>query len=185
MNVKKTFIVIFAALALMLTGCGTTPAATSAPSASPSLATPVEAPATSDAPAPEENSMLKTFSEAMTWDDGISISVSAPTAFNAGEYAAGVTPGLKQVVFKIVLTNGTKTALKPSVYSTVSSGGSEATSIFDTGNPLGDISGGPKTAILPGKTVQWLEAYSVADAKDITFQISPSFSHEDAIFTLK
>jgi len=187
MNVKKAFIVIFAVLALMLTACGpTTKAAETAPSASPSIAQPVESPTPAPAEAAvEENPMLKTFGEAMNWTDGISISVSKPSAFKAGEYAAGVTPGLKQVVFEVVLTNNTKAALKPSVYSTVASGGSEASAIFDTGNPTGSIDGGPKTAILPGKTVKWLEAYSVADVKDITFQISPSFDHEDAIFTIK
>lgn len=118
----------------------------------------------------------------MTWADEVSLSVSAAAPFAPGEYAYGADQA-HNVVFTLVITNNSTEVLEPSTYARVSSGGAEASPIFDSGNPLGEIGSSPSTAILPGQTVQWLEAFSIADPASITFQISPSFDYEDAIFT--
>lgn len=183
---NRTPLAVSAALAalLLLSGCsvaatgGDSPKAP--PAAEPSFA---PEPTQEPEPAPEPNDMILAFGEAMTWEDGVSLSVSQPAPFTAGEYAAGVVPGQAQIVFTIVITNGSPAALDPMAYASVSSGGAEASAIFDSGNPAGEIGMGPTTTILPGQTVQWLEAYSVADPNAITFQVSPSFEYEDAIFT--
>ena len=169
-------------LALGLTGCGISGSsggkAVNKPAPEPSVAQPVE-----DEPAPAQDDMIVGFGEAITYENSVSISVSAPAEFVAGEYAAGVVAGQPQVVFTLVLTNGSDEVLNPMAYGTLSSGGAEASAIFDTGNPAGEIGSAPTTAVLPGQTVQWLEAYSVADPAAMTFQVSPSFEYKDAIFT--
>ena len=184
---SRTIAALALIAALTLTGC-TAGAGSSAPdkpapvvtepAPEPSFAEPAE-----PAPEPEVDDMILGFGEAMTWIDNVSLSVSAPAAFQASEYAAGVIDGQAQVVFTLVLTNNSDAVLEPSTYARVSSGGQEASQIFDSGNPAGEIGGSPSTAILPGQTVQWLAAFSVADPAAITFQVAPSFEYEDAIFT--
>lgn len=179
MNFKFIAIVFAFIFALVLTGCGKTTEA-SKPDPKASVAQPVES---SAAPEPEPNTNIKQFGEAKTYEDGISISVSKPAPFTPGKYAIGANPGQKNMVYTIVLTNGTKEVFQPMTFGTVSSGGAEAKNIIDIGNPIGDIGRVPSTAILPGKTVKWLEAYSLVDPKTVTFQIAPAFKYEKAIFT--
>ncbi|AND16697.1 hypothetical protein C5C18_00450 [Rathayibacter tritici] len=73
--------------------------------------------------------------------------------------------------------------LDPSTYSRVASGGVEASRIFDAGNETVDVNTTPNTVILPGGTVTWTEAYSVADPAKVIVQIAPSFDYEDSVFT--
>jgi len=113
----------------------------------------------------------------------VSLSVSAPSAFTPSESALGAVPGQAMVVFTFVLTNGSDAALDPMVFPTASSGGTEAELIYDSGNALGIVSNGPTTSLLPGQVVQWYVAFSVVDVNDITLEASPSFAHQNVIFT--
>lgn len=151
------------------------------PKPAPSFA---EEPAVEEEPEPEVvvDTGVLNFGDAMTWDDDVSLSVSAPAPFTPTEWAAGADQA-HHIAFTLVLTNGSSEVLEPLVYSRVSSGGVEASPVFDVDNPVGDLSGGPVTAILPGQTVTWVEGYSVADPAAITFQVAPSFEYVDAIFT--
>lgn len=174
---KKVSILIALLFTLALTACGTTKAApvadTSASAApAPSSATPVESPV---------DNTLK-FGQVRTYEDGVSISVSTPKPFTPNAEAMGATPGQKAMVYTIVITNGSKVPLKPSAYANVTSAGAESSMIADIGNPIGAIGSSPMGTILPGKTIKWLEGYSIADPKDVTFQVSPGFKYEDAIF---
>jgi hypothetical protein len=165
-------------LAIALAGCsiGT---ATSKPSVAPSLA-----PSPTSTASGVNTSGTDAFGAAHTWSDGTSISVSAPAPFTASEYAAGVTPGQTQLLFTLVLTNGTKSTITdPFIDDSMSSGGTQASAITDIGNPIGDIGETPSTAILPGQTIKWLEAYSVADPANLTFEIEPGIGYKPAIFT--
>lgn len=172
---------IFAILLVMMlaTGCTTKASSPSvdAPAAKPVAETPeaVEEPAV--------DPMLVSFGEVFTWEDGVSMSVSAPTPFTPTEYAAGAVPGNTNLVFSVNVTNGSDTTYSPSIWETVSSGGAEASMISDIDNPIGEISWGPTTAMLPGDTVTWLVAYSVADPAAILFETSPGFAYEYALFT--
>jgi hypothetical protein len=179
MNFKFIAIVFAFVFALFVSGCAQTSEA-NAPDPKASVAQPA---APSAAPEPAPNTNIKKFGEVKTYDDGVSISVSKPANFKPNEYAIGAVPGQKYVVYTVVLTNGTKEVFQPMTFGTVSSGGAEAKSIIDIGNPIGDIGQVPTTAILPGKTVKWLEAYSLADPKTVTYQIAPAFKYEKAIFT--
>lgn len=178
MNIKRIFIVLIAVFALMITAC--TPTATkSSPEAS--VAQPPQS-----TPAPTEAKTadsLKKFGEVMTWHDGVSISVSEPAPFEPGQYSAGSTPGLPAVVYTVVLTNGSDKPIEPLVMSSVSSGGAESNAIFDMGNALGAIGETPTTIILPGQTVKWLEAFSLADPAAVTYQVAPTFMYDKVVFT--
>jgi hypothetical protein len=178
MNIKKMVIVLIAALALMITACAPT-ATTSSPEASVAQP-PSQSPAPTEAKATDS---LKKFGEVMSWHDGVSISVSEPVPFEASTYAAGVVAGQTNVVYTLVMTNGTDKPIEPLVRASVSSGGAEASAIYDMGHALGDIGGSPTTIVLPGQTVKWLEAYSLVDPSAVTFQVSPTFMYDDAVFT--
>ena len=180
---KKSLIAALAALtlAVTLTACAVPGGARHDDSAKPAPS--LAEPPAEEKPTPPPALDLLAFGEAMEWQDGVQMSVSEPVPFTATEWAAGVVEGQAQIAFTIVITNNSDEVLEPSVYSRLSSGGQEASTIFDTGNPLGDVSMPPSTAVLPGQTVQWIEAYSVADPATLTYQTAPSFSYEDAIFT--
>ena len=167
---------------LSLAGCASVGAGDSAdsnvePSAAPSAEATSEP---TEETAPDDG--IFAFGEVKTYEDGVSISVSAPSPYTPTEYAAGADQA-NNVVFTLVITNGSDKPLEPIIYSRLSSGGVEGSTIFDSGNAVGEVSISPTTVILPGQTVQWLEAWSIADPASITFQTSPSFEYEDAIFT--
>lgn len=179
---KKVSAISALALALALTGCGVKAADAPAPSAS--AAVPVESPTATPEDTVVDNGTLN-FGEVRTYEDGVSISVSVPKPFTPSVSSMGSVPGQKHFVYTIVITNGSKTPLRPSAYPKVSSAGASSEMIADIGNPLGSIGMSPSNTILPGKTIKWLEAYSIADPKDVTFEVSPGFKYEDAIFTAK
>lgn len=161
-------------LSLMLAGCTS---AVKAPSSAPA-ATP---PAVEEAPVVDD--MIAAFGEVFDYTNGVSISVSEGVAFQPSGTAAGAVDGQTHLAFTITLTNGTNEAIDPYTYETVSSGGSEASSIFDMDNPIGDVGGSPMTSLLPGKSVSWIVGYSVADPADLVFEASPGFEYEEVIFT--
>mgnify|MGYP001618587850 CR=1 FL=1 len=181
-TIKKQYIAsLLAAVALTatLTACSTP--ATSADSNAK--------PATSEAPAaveeaPAENNLIKPFGEVVSYEDGVSISVALVGQFTPSETAI-VTEGEIPLVFKIVLTNNSDKPLEPGVIPQANSGGKPATYIADVGNAeYGDLGMFPTAAILPGQTLEWYTAFGVADAADVTMQLSPtSFTYDDAIFT--
>lgn len=175
-----TTLVIFAlvVIAIMVAGCSTPAAPSADPKASQAAA-----------PAPVEEteepevvvSGNYSFGDVVTFEDNLSLSVSAPAPYTPSEYAAGVVEGQQVLLFEFVLTNNTGENFDPTlVYATASSGGVEAGSVFDTGE---GIDFNPTTAILPGQTVKWKQAWSVADPAAITMEISVGFEYDDIIFT--
>jgi PBP1b-binding outer membrane lipoprotein LpoB len=177
---KKVSILIALMFALVLSGCSVKGTDTPAPSAS--AAQPVEATTATPVETPTDTVGTLKFGQVRTYEDGVSISVSTPKPFTPNAEAMGATPGQKAMVYTIVITNGSKVPLRPSAYANVSSAGAESSMIADVGNPIGSIGSSPSGTILPGKTIKWLEGYSIADPKDVTFQVSPGFKYEDAIF---
>lgn len=134
-----------------------------------------------DEPAPPADTNLA-FGDTMVWEDNVELTVSAPEPFTPSEFAAGADLA-HNIVFTITLTNNSAENLEPLPYSTLSSGGQEGSQIFDSGNSAGDIGMAPTTVILPGQSVTWKEAWSVADPNSLTQQIAPNFEYQDAIFT--
>lgn len=196
-NANRTLALRFVLLAVVLTGvlvlisllagCATVqPTRT--------VDVPAQVQETEEAPLPEveeppaSDAMVVHFGETLEYGNGLLVSISIPRVFEPTEWAVGPIKGQESLLFEVTLTNNTGAQLEPGAYSTLSSGGIEAASIIDTGNEefasQGGIQGSPMTPVLPGKSVTWLEAFSVADAGDITYQLSPGYEYENAIFIL-
>lgn len=178
---KITAIAAAAALALALAGCVGI-AKGSSPEAPPSAPGPDTLSAPSFAPPAEEEPAVPdtlAFGEAMTWEDGVSLSVGVPAGFTPSEYAAGGTLP-HNVRFTVTVTNGSDAAFDGYTYASVTSGGAAGEQVFDMDNGLG---GSPSGAILPGQTISFDMGFNVADPAAIVLQISPSFAYENVIFT--
>lgn len=183
-NTALSFVFAFLALLLvvLLTGCGAKPVVAdpqASAAAAPAAETPAQAP-------PTANNFIKQFGDVVTYDDGISISVSEPIPFTPSNLdymplAAGDTA----VVFKLVLTNNSAEPFEPGAVSQASSGGKPANMIADVGNTdypqLGLF---PTATVLPGQTIEWYVGFGISDPAKITFDVAPyPIGYEDAIFT--
>lgn len=128
-----------------------------------------------------ENTGVVAFGDVITYADEISLSVSAPADYVPTEWAAGMVEGQPTVVFEFVITNGSSEPFAPEmVFATLSSAGVEASGVFDTENNIGFP---PTTSVLPGQTIKWNQAWSVADPAVMTMDISAGFTYDNAIFT--
>ena len=173
-------VVLSGALVLGLTACGTSGSPSSAPATSGT-------PGSSASPsAPAAASQNAKFGGTFTWSDGLAVTISAPQPYTPSDYAAGVVAGQQHIVFTITVKNGTSANVDTTLSQmTVTSGGTAASSITDINGPQGDVTGmGPQTPVLPGQTVSWKAAFSVANPADLTSQFSfTDFNHKPAIFT--
>jgi len=122
------------------------------------------------------------FGETFAWDDGVSMTVSEPEPFTPSDLAMGADQAVN-LAFTLTITNDSSENVQPVVFSRLASGDTDATRIFDVGAEGGQVGIPPTTAILPGESITWREAWSVADPDSLTMQTAPSFQYEDAIFT--
>lgn len=175
----SSILVIVLLIVLFATGCSTTRASQTDPNAGKASSS---KPPESVTPPPQIMNLVQ-FGEVYSWADGVSVSIGQPFSYQASELSAGSVEGQPQVAFEMILTNGSDSTFSPSAYYTLSSGGVESSQIFDMSNELGDIGATPMTTMLPGDTVKWYAAYSVADPNSITMAITPSFTHDEALFT--
>lgn len=184
-------IILLAMLALVLvTGCSQTEGRTSNTSTD---ASPVEASPTTEAttpapvidtpeptPTPERPAYGEFGGVGFTYDNGITITLSAPAAYEPSDSAFAEGDFDAYVSFDVTITNDSVDPFDPSgLYATMSSGGREAVQSFDS--ELG-LAGQPQTQVLPGRSVTWSEGWGVADPADLTYQIAPSFEYEAALF---
>lgn len=122
------------------------------------------------------------FGDTQAWDDGVSMTVSEPEPFSPSDLAAGADQA-DDVIFTLTITNDSSENVQPVVFSSLDSDGVEATRIFDVGAEGGQVGIPPTTAVLPGESITWREAWSVADADALTMETSPSFRYEDVTWT--
>lgn len=114
------------------------------------------------------------FGSTATFDGGLSMSVAAPVEFTPSDYAAGTGTGTP-MAFEVTLTNGTDAPFDPTLfYMTVSSGGTEASKIYD-----GEIDSTPTTSILPGAATTFKVAFDITDAAAIVAEVNPSVADFD------
>lgn len=172
-----TIITITAALLFGATACG---GSDGGPTGQPSSAT-----AQKEAPAPAESKDdgVAAFGEVWKYDDGVTITVSKPSAVTASDTATKA--GAKLSVFTVTIMNGTKDIMTPLGYGQVNYGaeGVTAEQVYDSAQGL---MGTFSNKILPGKKATVKMAFEMpATAKDVLFSISPDMSHSDAIFSNK
>ncbi|WP_448006116.1 DUF2510 domain-containing protein [Agromyces bauzanensis] len=141
---------------------------------------PLEVPAAPDQPGALADGLA--FGETMVWSDGVALTVSAPEPFTPSEFAAGATLPF-HVVFTLTITNDSSEDLQPVPLPTLTSGGQDASQIFDVSGEGEDVGIPPIEVIPPGGSVTWRVAWSVADPQSLTMEAAPSFLYEDAIFT--
>lgn len=126
------------------------------------------------------------FGETMTWDDGVSITVSAPEPYTPSDFAVGVTHA-NNVVFTLTITNNSTADLQALPLPALSSGDQDVSPIFDIGSDIfgtgDDVGFPPADTIEPGGSVSWRAAWSVDDPSSLTLQVAPSFLYPSATFT--
>ena len=132
-------------------------------------------------PAPDALGTLS-FGETNVWQNGVQLSVSAPEPYTPSEFAAGADLP-DNLVFTMTIRNDSSENLEPTPFPKLSSGGQEASQIFDVSAEGQAVSVPPTTVIEPGQSVTWRAAWSVADPNALTMQVAPSFEYQDAIFT--
>ena len=142
-------------------------------------------PAPDDETVPDDEAVpaeALSFGDTMAWENGVEMTVSAPEPYTPSEAAAGADQA-NHIVFTMTITNNSTENLQPLPYTRLSSGGQEGSQIFDATADGGQIGIPPTTVILPGQSVTWQDAWSVADVDALTMQTAPSFDYDDVIFT--
>lgn len=170
------------ATTLFLTGCS--PQVEAVDKSPQETAEVVEEETTEPSP-PPVNEYIKQFGETVVYADGVELKVDMVGAFEPTVSAMGAVAGEQPTIFAITIVNNSEIPFEPVSFPTASSGGVEAAMIADAGNPTyGDVGLYPQTTVLPGQTISWNAAYSIADPTNVTFEVSPSsYNYENGIFT--
>lgn len=159
------------ALGLALTGCSTGGSNSGTAADKPA--------ATAETPAKVDNQLV--FGETFTYDDGVAMTVATPVAYTPGQYAAGADLA-SNVAIAFTVVNGSNEVLSLLSDTSVTSGGTAASSITDLENSAISAIGG-SADVLPGQSYTWTQAYSLADGTDVTVAVAPTFGYESAYWT--
>ncbi len=117
------------------------------------------------------------FGKAYVYQDGLSVTVSAPKAFKPSEYAAGTDNFKHFVSFEVRIVNKTGKPWDPSLFTaTVQSENEEGEEVFDDG-----LEGAPQTKLLNGRETKFTVAFGVANPKDIVMEVNPDMIDHDAV----
>lgn len=136
-------------------------------------------PSSSEAPPPAPN---PTFGRTFTYEDGLSVTVSAPQPYEPSEYAyVGEPAPAAFVAFDVTIVNGTADNYEPAMFNaTMQSGNVESSQVFDSEQGM---NGSPSTVLLPGREAVFRMAFGAADPADLVLQVTPGFEYDAAIFT--
>lgn len=176
-------LIALAAAALTLGACSGIPASESAATSGANRPSASSESPTSSAPepAPEETGPeVLAFGKTVTYDNGVSLTVTKDGTFTPSEYA--VVEGAEAYVkFTVTVVNGSDKPFDPVlIYATVQSTNVEAEAVFDMDNGL---EGPSSTQVLPGRETTFPIGFGVADPKDIVMEIAPGFEYGSTIFT--
>lgn len=129
-------------------------------------------------PEADEGTKVQSFGDSFTYEDGLQITVSTPTAMTSGQWA--IPANAEGSAFTVTIVNGTDAPFDPVMTNlTAQSGNTEAEQIFDSEN---GYNGPPSTTLLPGREAQFKVAFATSDPDDIVLEIAPSWDHEAAIY---
>ncbi len=120
------------------------------------------------------------FGQTVTWDDGISLSISAPETYEPTEAAADSDGFDEAVKFVVTVTNDTQESFSLLfVITEVTSGGADGAQIFDYGEGLG-----LSFEDLPvGEEVDIDQAFAVEDANDVVITVTPDLLYDEVEFS--
>lgn len=128
----------------------------------------------------ETDSDRARFGETYEWTNGLQVSVSAPTPFTPGEYAAAEAAAA-YLSFTVTVVNNTGGLYDPSLlFTSVQSGSRDGDQVFDSAN---GFNGSPGTGLLNGRTLTFVLGYGVSDPADTVLEVTPGFDYEAAYFT--
>lgn len=161
---------------------GTTPPVTTSPTAEAAPA--FTEPTTEPEPTPTEDDGPAKFGQVFEYEDGMTISVGAPTSGMATDTAAGAEETAGEImILTVTITNGTKKVFDPNLVRADLNYGADGTAaqrVYDSAQNLGS---GFEGKILPGKKQVAKLAFGVpAHPGEVLVSISPSFSYNEAMF---
>ncbi|MFF0445572.1 DUF4352 domain-containing protein [Streptomyces sp. NPDC004609] len=117
------------------------------------------------------------------YDDDLKVTVSAAKAYTPSEYASGHTPGNKAYQVTVAIENAGQENFDSTLVLADARAGADgvtAEQIFDD-----KVGAGFDGTILPGKKSTVTYAFDApADAKELTVEVTPGFSHDAAIWEL-
>jgi hypothetical protein len=123
-----------------------------------------------------------TLGSALTYEDGIKVTVGKPAAYKPDEFSAGHKAGNVAVQVKITIVNGTKKPLDITLALPTAKGGDgkEADMVFDGHSATKPFTG----KLLPGKKAVSQFAFSLtpAAAKELQVELSPDLDHDGGIW---
>lgn len=134
----------------------------------------------SSAPRPADQQLIAKFNDGVIYDDKVAIGVAEPATYQPGARATGADQA-HQVVLTFAIKNDSDKAFDPQLTVDVSSGGVEASRIYDFSST--EKLEQPRTSILPGGSVTWRQAFSVADPKSLVVEVRTDYDRPKAIFT--
>jgi hypothetical protein len=119
------------------------------------------------------------FGQTKTFEDGLTVTVSAPVEFKPSNYAAASRAPF-YVKFEVTLHNGTGTTFDPSFFSaSLQSGSTDEEEVYDSGKGIGNA---PDTKLLDGRDAVFWIGYGAEDTTDLVLDVSVDFDRE-VIFT--
>ena len=178
---KSTIIAALAGVALLFTGCGVSASETGDAGEGSNVPAAAESSAADDQaaePAADESSAdqdaAAKFGSAYTYQDGLSVTVSAPKAFTPSESAAVTGNSDSFVKLEVRIVNKTGKTVDPSMFTaSVQSNNEEGEEVFDS---EGGLEGAPSTKLLNGRESKFTIGYG------IVMEVNPDFDHEAVMF---
>ncbi|MGD8193944.1 hypothetical protein ACEXQB_005545 [Herbiconiux sp. P18] len=138
------------------------------------------APAATASAEPDSELVPAVYGQTVTYDDGLQISVSEPQSFSPSPAASGADQAAN-VAVTVTVYNGRDVAFDPVTFTSVVSAGVNGSPIVDSNNGMTGLP--PTTSIGVGETFTYVEAYSVADADDVAYVVTPSPEYFPARFS--
>ncbi|NQX36640.1 hypothetical protein [Herbiconiux sp. VKM Ac-2851] len=120
------------------------------------------------------------YDQTVTYDDGLQISVAAPESFSPSPQASGAGQPAN-IAVTVTVYNGSSADFVPGTVTSVVSAGASGNPIVDPSNGMTGLP--PAATVPPGATVSYVEAYSVADADDVVYVVTPAAAYLPARFT--
>lgn len=129
----------------------------------------------------EQGSDTGKIGDTYTWDDGVALTISEPTAFKPSDTASFTDDKSMKDFQKYTITikNDSDKAIEPMFVVNGLSGGKEIDQIFDSEQNVG---GGPNAKLQPGKSVTFDVAFAMVDHKDLSLDAYIDTDHRDVTF---
>lgn len=125
----------------------------------------------------QENSVKTAkFGESISFENGTSVTVSAPRVREFGP--SSTISGQKGVVVEVAVTAGNETVTGATVMVNARQGQSEVPAVYDE-----NVDGSIANDIRPGRTVKETYAFSADNADNFEVIVKPGFDYNEAVFT--